>query len=41
MNSQELLNFQTPDKQTKVSLLTKEKKTGEWSDDRAFRISVF
>ena len=40
-NSKELLNFQTSDPRAKVSLLTKEQKTGEWSDDRAFRLSVF
>ena len=41
LNSKELLNFQTPDPRAKISLLTKEQKTGEGSDDRAFRISVF
>ena len=41
LSSKELLNFQTPDPRAKISLLTKEQKTGEWSDDRAFRIYVF
>ena len=41
LSSKELLNFQTPDPRAKISLLIKEQKTGEWSDDRAFRISVF
>ena len=40
LNRKELLNFQTPDPRTKVSLLTKEQKTRERSDDRAFRIPV-
>ena len=40
-SSKELLNFQTPGPRTKVSLLTKNQQTGEWSNDRAFRISVF
>ena len=41
LNSKELVNFQTPDPRAKVSLLTKEQKTIEWLDDRAFIISVF
>ena len=40
MNSKELLNYQAPDPRAKVSLLTKEQKMGEYSDDRAFRISA-
>ena len=35
LSSKELLNFQTPDPRAKVSLLTKEQKMGEWSDDSA------
>ena len=41
LSSKQLLNFQTPDLRAKVSLLTKEQKTWEWSEDRPFRISVF
>ena len=40
-NSRELLNFQTPNTRAKASSLTKEQKTGEWSDNRWFRISDF
>ena len=41
LSSKELFNFQTPDPRAKVPLLTKKQKTGELSDDRAFRLSVF
>ena len=41
LSSEELLNFQALDSREKVSLLTKEQKTGKWLGHRTFSVSAF